>query len=38
MSEHAVEQRQNWSSDILALLGYSVFAMLFILAWMLVPA
>jgi hypothetical protein len=38
MSEHAVEQRPNWFSDILALLGYSIFAVLFILAWMLVPA
>jgi hypothetical protein len=38
MSEHAVEQRPNWSSDILAPLGYSIFAVLFILAWMLVPA
>jgi hypothetical protein len=38
MSEHAVERKQNWSSDILAVLGYSIFAVLFILVWMLVPA
>jgi hypothetical protein len=38
MSEHAVEQRHSWSSDIVAVMFYSILVLLFMLAWMYVPA
>ena len=38
MSEHAEEQGQSWRSDVMAVTGYSILVLLFILAWMYVPS
>lgn len=38
MSEHAEEQSQSWRSDVMAVTGYSTLVLLFMLAWMYVPA
>jgi hypothetical protein len=38
MSEHAEEQSQSWRSDFMAVTGYSILVLLFMLAWMYVPS
>ena len=38
MSERAVEERQNWASDIVWVMFYSILVLLLILLWAYVPA
>jgi hypothetical protein len=38
MSERAVEERQNWASDVVSVVFYSILVLLFVLAWVYVPA